>query len=298
MKGSNLNAILTALAAEASNPQMYELSAYEAEAAYEIENYLTREGLADRGSAQRLARVASGKPAVRETLLNASRGAAPGGGGSGQGAQRVSYTEGPVPMAAQFDITVRRVTAAIAAPLPVVIFGAQDAASEYRNRVAKNLPAGVTLVGVRYGSNGVDAAPFAAAADRLVLAYTDGANTDTVEVTSSMLPYPSLLQSMSVDLLRISRLRYQLSDSAQQTQYQQAMELAVNNMFGRSSSNQLSPSSFLDPRQFQAGVRDIDGQYDVDKETGINTGIIAVAGFSFTLSMFVQRLYAQVTKGW
>lgn len=300
----NIANVLQALQGEANAPSMYELSSYEAEAAYELENFIVREGLlANRNEANRVARVISQKPNIRAAMLTASRGA--GGGNPRVAPQGLESLGGgnpgnPYPMsAAQFDITVRRLTATIAQPLPVVLFSAQDAQSGFPNLLPQQLPAGVTVTGVRFGVNGIGAAPFATTGDRLVIQYTDAAlNTDAIEITSSNLAYPSLLQSAAVDLLRISKIRYIISDAAQQTQYAQAMGLVMKNMFGVQKTNPLSPASFLDPRQFQAGVRDIDGTFNIDKETGILTNIIAVPNFQFTLSMFVEKLYAQTAKGW
>lgn len=278
----NTDSLINQLLSEADVAGGYTVQAYEMEEAFELENYVKRAHGLSPLQARKVAAKAMQRPAVKAQMVQAMRQ------NSGQGA--VSIQTGNVQAAAQFDITAKRVTATINQALPVPFFGVLDLENGFTNLL--NLPAGVTLSDLNIGTTkGV------AFANKLELEFTDGVNTDVVEITSSTYFYPSLLKSTITDLLKLSKMRYSVSDTTQIAQFSQSLNVVSRSMFGKVSSNSISVAAFKQPNQFQQGIIDIDGEIEVDKETSIQTAIIPVAGFSFTLSMWVEKFFRQNAKG-
>lgn len=256
----------------------YEVSMYE--------TYLVSTGM-DAYTAKAVANKAAVVPQMAANLRQAIAAS------NGQGMQGPVFSGAPDPVlaAANFGLTVKRNTAAIAFPLPFAMFGAQDYVNGYRNTLTGQLlPAGVTLVSVTGGE--VSGKP-----NRVDFTYTDGVNSDVVEVTSSTYPYPSLLNSTSVDLLRMSKIRMELSDSTQAAQFRQDIQTVSNSPFGKGSTNKISATAFRRPDQFQAGIVDLDAVFEIDKETSIVSSILPKAGFEVTYNSFVEKFYRQITKG-
>lgn len=279
----NLDQLLDMLDSEAQNSAYENLSSFESDAAYEVENYLKKQGF-DQRKASKMANVAVKRPAFAQPLINAARA------NNGQGMALLTGNENTrAKMAAQFDIKITRVTANIVENLPFVLFAPQDAENGYRS-IINNLPAGVVLTRVRFGEN-------SGFANSLVFTYTSAAGSDDVAVTCNQYPYPSFLQSIAVDMFKLSKMRYGISIAASQTQYDNDFKFVTRSMFGKSSSNSLSVGSFKSPNQFLQDKIDIDGVFDLDKETGILNSIIPTAGFSVTMSMFVEKFYLQNSKG-
>lgn len=278
----NTDSLINQLLSEADVAGGYTVQAYEMEEAFELENYVKRAHGLTPVQARKVAAKAMQRPAVKAQMMQAMRQNA------GQGA--VSIQTGNVQAAAQFDITAKRITANIASALPVPFFGALDLENGFTNLL--NLPAGVTLSDMNIGTTkGV------AFANKLELEFTDGVGTDTVEITSSTYFYPSLLKSTITDLLKLSKMRYSISDTTQIAQFSQSLNVVSRSMFGKVNSNNISVGAFKQPNQFQQGIIDIDGEIEVDKETSIQTAIIPVVGFSFTLSMWVEKFFRQNAKG-
>lgn len=222
-------------------------------------------------------------------------------------ADRADYSGQPPGMgtgyAAQFDISVVRTGQVVTTPLPFVLFAAQDAESGYVDRIAPLIPpgGGVTSFEVKFGANGNGAAPFDNVQKTLRIVYNTATTPDIIDVTCNMVAYPALLKSMQVDVFRASRLRYFVDAVIGEGQYLNPLIFERVNMYGLSKRNTLSPKSYLDPKQFQQLVRDVDGSFTIDKECGIsglvnntlNTSVNKAGGVTF--SMFIEQLYAQVS---
>lgn len=271
---------------EADTTGTYNLSSYEVESSYEIESYLVGNLRMDPRAARKVAMKAAGRPAVREALVRAARD------NNKQGAIRVGGGLDPV-AAAQFNITVTRNSNNIAQTLPVAIFGAADANNGYANVLNANLGTGTTISSVNLGTaNGT------AQANNVTITYVNGANTDTVSISSDTYPYTSLLDATRTDMFKMSKVRYSISDATQLAQFNQGFTFLSNSMFGSRNSNNVSVGAYRSPEQFQTAIIDLNGEFDIDKETSIVTGIIQTAGvFSFTISAFVQKFYRQNSKG-
>jgi len=277
---SDLDSMLDMLEVEAQNASYVELNSYEQTEAYEVENFLKKQGILPR-SAKQMARVAVKNPALKMPVLSAARA------NGGQGLQMVGG-KGMPRAAAQFDLVVTRDSANIAGALPFVLFGAQDAENGYR-QVIDNLTGGTVLTRVRYGEN-------AGFPSSLVFTFTNAAFVDTVTVTCNQFPYPSFLAAMGTDMFKMSKIRYSLSDASQLTQFNQSFEFKVRSMFGKKSADSVSIGAYKDPRQYQNGIIDVDGIFDMDKETSILSSIIGVAGFSVTISAFIEKFFRQNAK--
>jgi hypothetical protein len=281
--------LLDQLAADARASGSGSFDSFEASAnSYEVaafENYLVNQGF-DAFTARKTAQKASATPAMAAQIKQAMRAS----NGQGFVAMTPDQQSGNVLAAANFGITVERLTAAIAAPLPFAIFGQQDYRNGYRSVISGMLPAGVALTSVRGGE--VNSLP-----DAVEFTYTQGLNVDIVRVSSDTYAYPALLESTGVDLLRMSKVRMELSDSTQAGQFRQELKSFSNSPFGKGTFNKISATSFRTPQQFQTGIVDLDIVLDIDKETALYGSILPVAAFGVTFNSFVEKFYRQITKG-
>lgn len=187
---------------------------------------------------------------------------------------------------ATFDIKVQRLTAAIAAELPFMIFGGMYAQSGYVDFGLA--PAGMTLL-VRSGiSHGVvEDSSLYGVTDFI---FTQGANTDIVRVTSgAAASYPALLAATASDVFVLNNIRVSLSDATLVSQYNTSLAAVKKTIFGRTVENDLSQATFKKPEQFQSGIIDIPVKIGIDKESALRGAIIATAGFQVTYSIAVER---------
>ena len=92
-----------------------------------------------------------------------------------------------------------------------------------------------------------------------------------------------------VDLFRLSKIRYTISDTTLTDQFQKQFKVVERSLFGKVNTNAISVSAYKDPRQFQAGIIDLNAVIDIDSETCILTSIRPTAAFSVTLSIFVEK---------
>lgn len=243
-----------------------------------VANFLVLKGY-PRDAANAMARDAMAKPAVLATIRNAM-------GGQGLTGLSADPTVGNADgMAAQLKVTVTRVTANIDEALPFAIFGVSDAQNGYRRALQGLLAAGTVLTSVDIGEG--DAQPEAA-----LFTYTKGADVDTIKVECQAAPYPAVLQATLVDTFAIDKVRVKLSDKTQTGQFEQALNVLVRNMWGRTSSNNLTPSDFFSPEQFQEGVIDVNANVKIDKETFFQSQMIPVAGFFTSYSLTVRKYAA------
>lgn len=249
------------------------------------EAFLVRSGM-DSYTAQQVGLAASKSPAIAATIKQAMNAQ-----GQGLGMPLPNANADNVIGAATFEITVTRLSANIAEDLPFVLFGSQDACNGYRNIIPQLLGAGTVLTSVLIGEPGG-----AANANRALFTYTNGANVDTIAVESSTYPYPSLLNSTNVDLLKLNKVRESLSNAALTRQFSLPLIATVNSPFGKGETNRITPSMFVRPDQFQAGIVDLDAVFRIDKETCIVGKIINTAAFVVTFSSFVEKFFRQNTK--
>jgi len=183
--------------------------------------------------------------------------------------------------AAQFDITIKRITRNIQNALIVPLFAGIHFNARYYTLINQFLPPNITISGIATDTQG-----------NVIITFTDSvaAVSDNVMISCNQVPYITFLTATNFDLMRITKFRYAIGDVTQQTQFDQRFSVATKSLFGKSGSQDLTVSSYLDPKQFQQKVIDVDNAIDIDKETGIFVGIIqgAADGFSITLNQFVQ----------
>lgn len=180
-----------------------------------------------------------------------------------------------------FNIRVQRLTANIAAPLEIAIFGTTHAQSGYIGRI--NPAAGGSFV-VAGGLNSA----VAATVDRMRFTHTVGAGVDIIDVTCLEVPYPTFLNAQGTDLFVISNIRYTLDDATQTSQFAQALEQRQKSLFGKADQNPIPVLAFKKPEQFQAGIIDVPCNIPIDKESFLALSVVNLVT-SFTLSMFVSR---------
>ena len=179
-----------------------------------------------------------------------------------------------------------RNTAAINQVLPVPIFGASALESAYTNTVL--LGSGTTISNVQVGlSAGI------ANAQRALITYVNGANTDTVEVTCTAVPYPEFVKATITDIFHLSKIRYSISDATQQLQLQQNINVIKRSLFGRKNQDDITIQTFQDPKNFKTNVTDIDVDINIDKETILGVNVIPVAAFTVGLNVFVDKYIKQ-----
>ena len=260
--------------------QMMDRSRGDGFRSFEAENWEAMENLL----------VARGVPqAQARQMVMSARSSSPGfvdRGPQGAGQFTPGGTWGnPEAVAAQLTLNVRRVTANIAGPLPYVIFGAMDAQNGYRRALQGLLKGGTVLDSVEVGES--DAQP-----EALVLTYSNGANTDTVEVTCGAAPYPLVLNSTITDTLQSMKMRLSISDPAASAQFLTDLSVQVRNMWGTVKSRSLNPESFRSPEQFQNGILDINVGINFDKETMIVGEILGTADFTVSHALFIQDFVA------
>lgn len=181
---------------------------------------------------------------------------------------------------ASFNMTVNRLTHTIHQTLPVFI-GASDLLSNgYREALAGYLPAGVTLSAVQYGTNA--GAPFAT---RVSFTFTEGVNTDKIEITCGTLPYPSFLAALNRNKMILSKLRINVPNVASaSTQFSQNLTVYERTLFGKGATNDIQISGEFTPNQFQNGIVDIDEPIELLSNKGFIVPVIDAGIDSYLLN--------------
>jgi hypothetical protein len=183
--------------------------------------------------------------------------------------------------AAQFDLNIYRKTKALAFDLPVVLFSSIELASGYKKLITT--PSGLTLV--------VTASPSATNPEIVEFSYTNGVDTDIVEVSCNGAAYTSLIEALKTDLIKMSKIRMRISDTSGSNtdQFTKPFTLINRSLFGTQKETPVSIGSFENPGDFKDNIVDVNGVLDIDKESGIRLYVRQSAGFTITLSAFVQH---------
>lgn len=280
----NLDKYLTMLEAEAGIGGFEQLNSFESYEAENIENYLVSSRGLTRPQAVNAAQKIVRTPALFAMVKNEMAA------NSGQGIIKTGGDLFTPKSAALFNINIRRVTDTIKADLPYFLFGATALQSAYRE-VMPVLPAGVFLQQVRTGL------VYVGRENIVELVYTNGVDTDTVEISCEETAYSSFINSTTTDVFKISKVRMSISDVLQQQQFNKNIRFFVKSMFGKDGSDRVVPKQYKSPMQQQQDIIDLEGEFSVDKETTFISKIIPVANFSISFSMFVEKFYRQNAKG-
>lgn len=188
--------------------------------------------------------------------------------------------------AAQFDITITRNTINIPLPLTVPMFASMHFNAKYLSIMGNYLPNGVSIQSIAIDPLGSVV---------FTLLYSVTGLTDTITVSCTQVPYITFLAALNYNAMRLSKVRYAISDVTKLTQFNQPFEVYSKTIFGKHNGNGISLASNNDPKSLNTGVRDIDNSIDVDNSTAIVVGIIPVAAFSVTLSAFVNS-YSRISS--
>lgn len=243
--------------------------------ALEVENYFYTAKRKPRGVARQMAERVVRQPGVLNKVKEAMRqdgyraGFEPSGAAVGQA------------LAAQFDIQITRLTATVAGDLPVPIFGALDIQSKYAGVLTQ--PSGTTITALSIGAIGTET--------QVRISYTRAANTDIVVISISQYDYPSFLHALLSSRFVVSNARYSVSDTTatgiqQLTKPFQAIE---RSMFGAFLKNDIPLSSAKSPFQFQNGIVDILGTFNITAQTTWVLYFQALANQVVTISAFVSQ---------
>jgi hypothetical protein len=80
--------------------------------------------------------------------------------------------------------------------------------------------------------------------------------------------YSNMLDSLASDLFSINKLRYQLADNTLVSQFSNPIQLINQSLFGAAKTDNVTPTSYKQPQQFQAGIIDIGISQEFNKAIG------------------------------
>jgi hypothetical protein len=244
--------------------------------ALEVENYFYTAKRKPRGIARQMAERVVRQPGVLNKVKEAMRqdgyraGFEPSTNAVGQG------------LAAQFDIQITRLGATIAGvDLPVPIFGALDIASKYVGVLTQ--PSGTAISALSIGAIGTET--------QVRISYTKGVNTDIVVLTIAQYDYPSFLQALLSSRFIVSNARYSVSDTTATgiQQLTKPFKSIERSMFGAFVKNDIPLSSSKSPFQFQNGIVDVLGTFNITAQTTWVLDFQPVANQVVTISAFVSQ---------
>lgn len=111
-----------------------------------------------------------------------------------------------------------------------------------------------------------------------------------VIIRSPQVGYAKLVDSLSSDRFWINNVRYVLTDtsSAGLLQYDNSLKIQKQSLFGLFNENEVSPTAFKQPMQFQAGIIDVPIDQGVDKNVACNS-YINYDSVSQKFSYFVRQ---------
>jgi len=251
------------------------LSTDQAYDAVEVENYIASKHMKPRGVARQMAdrivRSPSALNAVKEDMRRS---------GYRAGFEPSTISAGKN-LAAQFDLKIKRLTAAVTDDVPVPIFGAFDIASKYNGVLS--FPSGVSISALTVGAVGTE--------NQVRISYTKSASTDIVQITISQYPYPAFLNALLGSRFIISNARYSISDTSATglQQLTKPFKSVDRSMFGALLQNDIPLSSAKTPYQNQVGIVDINGTFNVTAQTTWILDFQSLANQEVTISMFVTN---------
>lgn len=179
---------------------------------------------------------------------------------------------------ALYDIVISRPTINIASALPIVLFAPKYFTSNYTNFFANNpLPAGVTLV-ISTSATG-----------NVLFTFTSGVNVDVVTVSCNQNPYISFLENLKTSAITLTKNYVRVNSTNSLSQFGQPVNIATRSLYGKSSNDNFTPSSFLSPDQQQTTVLAVPMKFELDGVTGWITSMEAVAGSILTFNSFVSE---------
>jgi hypothetical protein len=242
--------------------------------ALEVENYFYTAKRKPRGIARQMAEKVVRQPGVLNKVKEAMRqdgyraGFEPSSNGIGQN------------LSAQFDIVITRVGEDVNNDLPVPIFGALDIKSQYNGVLT--LPTGVSITALSVGAIGTET--------QVRISYSKLTDTDTIVLSISQYDYPSFLTALLSSRFIVSNARYSVSDTTSSglQQLTKPFKSIERSMFGAFLKNDIPLSSAKSPFQFQTGIVDILGTFNVTAQTTWVLDFQPNDGQQVTISAFVS----------
>lgn len=200
----------------------------------------------------------------------------------------------PYQPAALFTLKVTRVSANINQALPFVLFGWQQSQSQYRSQIQNVLSGGTVFDGLGGGKSAA-----IADSEKVIFSFTNGADTDTVEIESQDgSSYPELLFGSGIVPMRAQKVRISLSDETKSQQFSERLQFGNKTLFGLEKSQSLTPNSQKSPNQFQAGIIDLlSTPVDLGASVFLQSKIIAEQSFSLALTFEVSSFTRPLKAG-
>jgi hypothetical protein len=183
--------------------------------------------------------------------------------------------------AATFTFKVKRVSDNINHVLPLPIFGYLGQNNSFADFVNPLMPTNVSLA-VTYQANG-----------DIYFTYTntvDG-DSDNIIVTCNEIAYRTFLEATGITKMVVNKVRYDISDVTKLSQFSNNFLIAAKDLMGKYSSENVTPSTFKSPEQYQSGIVDLDIKAQIKPETCFVLGMgTNGANFTVTLTNFVSIL--------
>lgn len=177
---------------------------------------------------------------------------------------------------AQFSFKVKRLSNELPFALPVPFFGSIDRNVNWAGLFA--LPTGVRIGDLTITADG-----------DLLITYqrpSDGAQ-DQIILSCTEVPYICLLENMISDVFALSKMRINVSDVAQISQFNNSLQLINRSLFGNVTNSKIGVSAFKSPYQNQSNIIDVDGIVALDKSKTLLYAINPVTGLEVQFDSFV-----------
>ena len=177
------------------------------------------------------------------------------------------------------NLTVKRNSINIEAPLPFVLFGLNDFQAKYVSTLKGFLPSGVTVT-VASDADG-----------NVVFTYTSGLDVDTITVSfSGANNYTSFLQAMNQNYFKTKYMLVSISDEAQRlAAFSQTLNYGVLSALGAKAANQLMLRSRIMTWDFQKDrVNVLMPEQKVTADFGFVMNMIAVDEFTMGFDVYMS----------
>jgi hypothetical protein len=116
-----------------------------------------------------------------------------------------------------------------------------------------------------------------------------------IRIECKQVAYGTLLDATSSDRFTINNIRYKVSDSTKTAQFEKQIRLIRQSLFGKLSTDDISPAAYQKPEQFQTNIIDIPLIKGIDKESSLGTYLNYDVG-EILLSIFVSTQRKVVEK--
>lgn len=189
---------------------------------------------------------------------------------------------------AQFDLNIRSWTFNGGAgdwsgKVPVFLFGVSDRDGNYRKGLGLlPLPSNITFSGATVYPDlpgGFGAGLTVAQVGDLVLSFLhSNGSRCCIIINCSQVAYCTLLAATNSDRFMINLIRYSLPSTIILTQFNEAIKVSVQSLFGKSSDDSINPLSYKNPNQNQSNLIDILAGVSINKRTELLTYVSPIVG--------------------